>query len=312
VAFHFSSKTLQLERVMKMQWLSIAVATVVFVGCSSSNSTQAPNDMDAMAASLDQPKPSSGPAAATSNSAPTAPAGGATQTAVATAADPALRSKRGFGLTDWSNEAAYVLVKADAAKTAGALVKAFKKGKVVKDVFGKPSDERKDQVVVFQLAGHPWSIFACDASQIEEFAKTLSRDTDMLGAWNSDFNGWSGIQLYRGGEEVEAVHWGFDEDKIGEDADASKWQTTAQIPRKLGDETLSELYLFRSKARKVAAPDLQKGQAFIDAMFRQNDAYLPEIEQMPWAEAGESETITSPLGPAAFAAVHLVEFSEGE
>jgi len=270
---------------MKMYWLSIAVATVVFVGCSSSNSTQAPNDMDSMAASLDQSKPSSGPA------------------------DPSLRSKRGFGLADWSNELAYVLVKADAAKTADLLAKAWD-GKVVKDVFGKPTDEGKDQIVVFQLAGHPWSIFACEWSQIEELAETLSRDADMLAAWNSDFNGWSGVELYRGGEEVEAVHWGFADDKIGEDADASKWQTSAQIPRKFEDETLSELYLFRSKARKIAPPDLQKGEAFIDTMFRQNDAYLPEIDQMPWGEAGESETITSPLGPTAFAAVHVVEVSE--
>lgn len=287
----------------------VALAVAIDAGCSSSNSTQSPNDMDAMAASLDQPKSSTAPASSAAPATSAAPVD-ASQAAVAAPADPALHAKRGFGITDWSNEAAYVLVKADAAKTADALVKALNKGKVVKDVFGKPTDERKEQILVFQLAGHPWSIFACDSSQIEEFGKTLSRDVDMLGAWNSDFNGWSGVQLYRGGEEVEAIHWGFDEDKVGDDADASKWQANAQIPRKLGEATLAELYLFRSKARKATPADLQKGTAFIDAMFRQNDAYLPEIEQMPWADSDEAETITSPLGPAAFSAVHLVEIAD--
>ncbi len=202
---------------MKRQWLTIALAVgpIGWVGCGSSNSTQAPASMDQMATALEQQSAAKTPAqnenqttglktkAAADNAAPTGPAAKAAPVA---AADPALRTKRGFDLEDWSNEAAYVLVKTDAAKTADALAQIWK-GKVVRDVFGKPTDEKRNQVVVYQLAGHPWSVFACDGRQLETLVPSLSRDADVLVAWNSDFNGWSGIALYRGGQEVEAIHW---------------------------------------------------------------------------------------------------------
>ena len=52
--------------------------------------------------------------------------------------------------------------------------------------------------------------------------------------------------------------------------------------------------------------DLQKGDAFIEEMFRTQDAYLPDSPQMPWAES-ETDKITSPLGAEAFSGVHVVE-----
>jgi hypothetical protein len=307
---------------MARQWLAVAfiVATAGWGGCSSSSSSSsssgAGNDMDKMAAALDQP--SANQASTASASQPASPdanvsANGAAQPAAvannaAPAADPSLASKRGFDLDDW-NEASFVLVKGDAAKTAEILAGAWK-GKVVKDVLGKPVQDNAIQIVVFQLAGHPWTVFACDGSQLELVTKALSRDTDVLVAWQSDFNGWSGVELYRGGEEVEAVHWGPDEDKLGDDADAAKWQTRAEIVRKNEDESYNDAFLFRSKARKVTAQDLQKGDAFIDDMFRAHDAYLPDSLQMPWATTEDADKISSPLGPAAFASVHMVEISD--
>ena len=90
-------------------------------------------------------------------------------TAAPAAADLSLASKRGFDLDDW-NEVSYVLVKGDAVKTAEALAGVWK-GKVVKDVLGKTPKENAIQMVVFQLAGHPWTICACDASQFELITK---------------------------------------------------------------------------------------------------------------------------------------------
>ena len=308
---------------MKRQWLAVAfmIATVGWGGCgssSSSSSGEAGNDMDKMAAAIDQQSASqastasagqgasAGASAAASNTAqPPAVASTATPAAPAAAADPSLASKRGFDLDDW-NEASYVLVKGDAAKTAEILAGVWK-GKVVKDVLGQPAKDDAIQMVVFQLAGHPWTICACDASQFELVTKALS-NTDVLVVWQSDFNGWSGVELYRGGEEVEALHWGPDEDKLGEDADAAKWQTRAEIVRKIEDGGYTDAFLFRSKARKVTAQDLQKGDAFINDMFRAHDAYLPDSLQMPWAHTEEeTDTITNPLAPGAFSAVHVVE-----
>jgi hypothetical protein len=278
--------------------------------------------MSQMAAALDQKSATTTPAvapvtaaasaapAADSSATPAAPAGAATAPAAAVpavAADPNLRTKRGFGLTDWSNEATYVLVKADAEKTANALARAWN-GKVVKNVFGQPSNDA--HLVVYQLAGHPWSVFACDGSQIEPLSKNLISDADVMFIWNSDFNGWSGCDVYRAGQEVEAIHWGAEGDGLGEDADATKWHARGKVGKSIEGETYNDVFQFRSKTRKVTEADLQKGEAFVDAFLRHHDAYLPDADQMPWSGADESHAVTSPLGIAAFAAVHAVEVPE--
>ena len=74
------------------------------------------------------------------------------------------------------------------------------------------------------------------------------------------------------------------------------------------DGSYTDAFLFRSKSRKVTAQDLQKGDAFIDEMFRAQDAYLPDSLQMPWAhsESGPDQ-FNSPLPAAAFSGVHVVE-----
>jgi hypothetical protein len=286
-------------------------------GCSSSSSTSsggAGNDMDKIATAVGQHSAASKSSTIATKSASVQPQattdGGAGTTAANTIApppapaDPSLASKRGFDLKDW-NDTSYILVKTNAAKTAEALAGAWK-GKVIKNALGTPTKRDVAQIVVYQLAGHPWTVFAHDDRDLKEVAKQLSRTADVLAVWQSDFNGWSGVELYRGGEEVEAVHWGPDEDKLAEDADAAKWQARAEVARKNEDETYNDAFLFRSKLRKVATQDLQKGDAFIEEMFRAQDAYLPDAPQMPWAES-ETEKITSPLGPEAFSGVHVVE-----
>jgi hypothetical protein len=130
----------------------------------------------------DATAPASGAAAGTTP--PSTPAGAAPSPATtAPATDPSFASKRGYALTDWSNEAAYVLVKADVAKTTDALATAWK-GKVIKDVFGMKVEEDANQIVVYQLDGHPWSIFACDNGALDELTPALSRDADVLVFWN--------------------------------------------------------------------------------------------------------------------------------
>jgi hypothetical protein len=294
--------------------LTAIVCALALSGCSSSSSSDtSQGGMADMASALDQHNAATSPAAtaasatAAASTAPTAAVSASAPAAAPAAADPSLRTKRGFDLKDWSNEAVYVLVKADAATTAAALATAWN-AKVVKDVLGKPSAD--NQVIVYQLAGHPWSVFACDGSQIEPLSTALSSNADVLFVWNSDFNGWSGVDLYRAGKEVEAVHWGAEGDGLGEDRDASKWHTQGKVGQNIEGETYSEVYLFRSTARKVTEADLAKGEAFVDAFLRHHDAYLLDMEQMPWADLEESNTVTSPLPAATFAAVHAVEVPE--
>lgn len=270
--------------------------------------------MDKMAAAVEQHSAASKSSTTATKSAsaqpPAAADGGAGTTAANTTAppaapaDPSFASKRGFDLKDW-NDTSYILVKTDPAKTAEALAVAWK-GKVIKNALGLPAKRDVAQIVVYQLAGHPWTVFAHDDRDLKEVAKQLSRTADVLAVWQSDFNGWSGVELYRGGEEVEAVHWGPDEDKLAEDADAAKWQARAEVARKNEDGSYNDAFLFRSKLRKVATQDLQKGDAFIEEMFRAQDAYLPDSPQMPWAES-ETDKITSPLGAETFSGVYAVE-----
>src|SRR5690348_11485599 len=118
---------------------SLFLLVLVLPGCSSSSSSEPGQDMSQMAAALDQRSavavPAVAPATAAASTAPAASAAAPTATAAApaatasavpaVAADPSLRTKRGFGLKDWSTEATYVLVKADAEKTADALARAW-------------------------------------------------------------------------------------------------------------------------------------------------------------------------------------------
>ena len=75
------------------------------------------------------------------------------------------------------------------------------------------------------------------------------------------------------------------------------------------DISFDEVYRFRSKARKAAPEELAKGEAFVDAMFKLNDAYLPDADQMPWFDY-DTKMISSPLGKGAFAGVYAVEVTQ--
>jgi hypothetical protein len=301
------------RREINMNWrawimaFAVVAAAVGCVGCGSSDSADAPTDMDETVARVERQRASAAPESASGSETTALAAATPAATGVppaASAPDPALPSKRGFDLEDWSNEAAYVLVKGDAVKLAESLARELK-GTVVKDVLGKAVNERA-QAVVYQLAGHSWSIFACDNSQLEKLAPALSRGADVLVFWQSDFNGWAGVELYRGGEQVEAVHWGTAEDSLGEDADASKWDSRGQFVRTFEGISMTDAFLFRSKLRNVTPDELNKGDAFIDSFLRHHDAYLPDADQMPWFDY-DTKLISSPLGAAAFAGVHAVE-----
>ena len=295
-------------------WIVLyATLAAMCLGCGSSDSTDPPMDMDQIAAIASQQRESTESAGTASSktaaSQSPAPAGRDAHRETPSP-NPNLETRRGFDLKDWSNEAAYVLVKAAADQTAAQLAREWN-GKVLKDVLGKPIDEERGQAVVYQLAGHPWSIFATDSSQLEELVPVLSRQTDLLVFWNSDFNGWAGIELYRAGEEVEAIHWGVAEDALGEDANAALWHSEGQVTETYDDGvTMDYAFRFRSKLRKVTPVDLQQGEAFVNAFMRHHDAYLPDADQMPWVD--ENNFITSPLGPAAFTAVHAVEVESPE
>jgi hypothetical protein len=108
---------------------------------------------------------------------------------------------------------------------------------------------------------------------------------------------------------VERFHWGEASDALGEDGNESLWDTRAETSSvdPNGIESHKAL-LFSSKLRKLAQADLQgKGDAIADRLFREHDAYLPNMNDMPWNDEGK---IASPLGPAAFSVVHFIQVRE--
>jgi hypothetical protein len=284
-----------------MRAVLVAVASVGWLGCGSADDGGDDASMEEMAAAMGRPQAAEGDAAVAAR--PVQPR----QTS-----DASLPTRRGFELFDLSNEAAYVLVKADAARVADALAKQLN-GTVTKDALGKSPGDEDGGAIVYQLKGHPWSIFALwPDEKFDEYAAELSKElgTDVLTFANSDFSGWSFVDLYRGGEEVEALHWGEDLSEIGAPANPADWHTMTKISTDHGDDiVITDQWLFRSKLRKVTEQELQQGEAFNDALFKLYDAYLPDAEQMPWV--GENG-IESPLGADAFTAVHLVVMKADE
>jgi hypothetical protein len=288
-------------------WALAAVGVLGVLGCGSAENGGESASMDEMAAAVSQPKSLVAEGTVVVREAEP-------NEDLSTASgkpDPSLPSKRGFALFDLSNEAAYVLLKAPADKVADALAKKWG-GTVTKDVYGKPSDATLNGAVVFQLKGHPYSIYATYGGEdFDEEVATLSKElaTDAVTFANSDFSGWSFVSVFRNGEEVEALHWGEDLTELGLAApSASEWDTTTKITTDYGDGVqITDQWLFRSKLRKVTEAELQQGEKFNDAMFKQYDAFLPDADNMLWpAEDG----IESPYGAEAFEAVHLVTMPE--
>jgi hypothetical protein len=290
-------------------WFLVGCVVIGLVGCSSAeDGSETAVSMDEMAAVVSRPS-----ADVVRDGEVVVQAEGVDDedleagAAAAKGPDPSLPSKRGFALFDLSNEAAYVLLKAPADKVAEALAKKWG-GAVTRDVYGKPADAILNGAVVFQLKGHPYSIYATIAEEdFDEEVAALSKElaTDAITFANSDFSGWSFVSVYRNGEEVEALHWGEDLTELGLAAPSeSEWNTTTKITTDYGDGVqITDQWLFRSKLRKVTETELQQGEKFNDALFKQYDAFLPDADNMLWpAEEG----IESPYGAEAFEAVQLV------
>src|SRR5262245_9879798 len=115
-------------------WVLLGVTCIcVLAGCGSSDDgEQQLASMDEMAAAVERPAVAADRVAAPADN----ESDDESESRVPKAADPSLPTKRGFALEDLSDEAAYVMVKADAGKVAEALAKSLN-GKVIKDAWGK-------------------------------------------------------------------------------------------------------------------------------------------------------------------------------
>jgi len=246
----------------------------------------------------------------TSGSAPPSDSSGADATPIATQkqvkppGEP-VSTRRGLAMNDWPDGFVYVLVKANAKETASA-VAASGENQIAEMMLGEPVDEKKLQTIVSQIAGHDWSLFLWFEPESDAFVTELSRemDTTLLRIAYSDFTGWQFIDVYQGGESVEAMHWGLDySEELGR-SDLTEWDTHTTVTTNDDGIEMTDQFLFRSKLRKISEAELSKGDAFADSLLREHDAYMPKSEEIPWLY--QNGTVNSKHEQAAFSSVYAI------
>lgn len=233
-------------------------------------------------------------------------------------------TRRGFALKDLSNGSiAYVLVKSPCDKVASALAD-HTGGKIIAVDQTDQFPERLSQgvgYITYQLNGHKWSLFACSIDDAESLPAVLSKtlSAPCIAFLFEDTSGWAALKVIIDGEEAEAMEWGPDmSDEMDEMAEYfeemgqeppdtsaryNDWHTNTKV--EMGDEFFQE-YLFRSKNRKVTAEELGAGDAFINELLISNDAYLPDLDEMPWADGPDGAIASQTLPASAFASILVV------
>src|SRR5262245_14764385 len=122
-----------------------------------------------------------------------------------------IAERRGYALDDLSNATiAYIMVRGDVNAVAEAL-RDLIGGSLVHDAMSKKLDANKPGYIVYQLAGHPWSIFAASYDDSVKLpALFAGKGLETLTFVHEDTSGWSSLNCCRGGEDVETLHWGYD------------------------------------------------------------------------------------------------------
>jgi hypothetical protein len=232
----------------------------------------------------------------------------------------AIHRRRGYGVTDLSNASiAYILVRMPADAVAEAL--ATDMGCAMeRNVLGiaNPNPRASSGTVVWQLAGHSWSGFAHSFRHYEQRAIALSGslNCDVLTFGNEDVSGWSSIQFLQRGLEVEQLQWGLDyseemDQDGGEELKSvltgiyAGWDVQVKVVVDAAMQ-MTDQYLFRSRHRTIAEDELRHPERFINELFSRHDAYLPDLDEMPWITYPHHVIRSATLPDAAFANVHWV------
>ena len=213
-----------------------------------------------------------------------------------------VRDRRGCEWDDFGNQFTLILVRADAKKVAEA-VAAMTKGKV--DAIADPHKTTEKYPnysdMVFQHAGHAWSVWGARSDDGTKASKTLSKKlkTRAIVLSHEDTAGWSELRVFDNGENVETYTWGpgySDEmetaaEELGEEFDGEMTPTDNGKPwdHRLSDDD-DNLFLFRSSDRKIADKSaLADEKRMMDDALRANDAWLPSWSHFPWGKAPRSQ-----------------------
>lgn len=237
-----------------------------------------------------------------------------------------IEQRRGYALTDLSNASiAYIMVRGPVAQVAQKIAE-ISGNEAIQETIGKPLTDGADSAsghIVYQLVGHPWSIFAGSYNTFEDLPQRLSNDFgfEVIAFCNEDVSGWSALVVYQKGKEMERIEWGLDYSDEMEDAAEYLAEIGEEVPDRkdqyarwdvhttiVTDEELemSDEYRFRSKLRKISEDDLKRGEAFVSELLVKHDAYLSDLEEMVWCEDKNNKVVSQKLPPDAIAGVYSV------
>jgi hypothetical protein len=204
-------------------------------------------------------------------------------------------SRRGCEWDDFGESISLIVVKAPAKDVAAALSAKYN-GKIeAVDPYATGDAHPDISNVVFQHAGHAFSVFAT-TDQSENFASDLSKalKTRLLCLMHEDTSGWTEYRAFDAGRNVETYTFGADyademetmAEEMGED-----FQMNADDHGNTWDHRIKEDetdYLFRSELRKVKADTITDSTAMLNDAFVAADAWLPGWSHFPWGDATKS------------------------
>ncbi len=216
---------------------------------------------------------------------------------------PATEKQRGFNLGEPGGTIGFVLVRAD-IETVSPAVSAMLGGNLSTDVYGNDRDDGRWLTTVHQYKDHPWTLFSMDVS-MEEAIANLSRDlgAECIYFQYEDTSAWTGYSVYKTGELTESYFFGPDYSEemaeMAQMADDAIKEMGIEPEEKAGENLGKEIrwdidvtddneiqYLFFSTRRKANKKAVKDYQAFMDAFFKAEDAWLPDWEYLPYENGG--------------------------
>ena len=222
-----------------------------------------------------------------------------------------ITQRRGFELEAYPGSFSIILVKAQVDDVSRELAKILE-ANVIQDVYSNFEKIQLDFILVWQYVGHSWSIFHLNGACRETVSMSLSKNmqTDCIYFQYEDTSAWTGYNLFRNGRSVEVYDFGLD--YRGEMAELFE-ELGNEIPEESNngvpwdinttDEEGHYQFLFRSRLRSVLEDDIKHSDQFLNEFFTQQEALLPDWNNMPWVEENSRPTLPKSL----FVNVNCVE-----
>lgn len=156
-----------------------------------------------------------------------------------------MSEKKGFDIDEFGGNFDAVLVRSDAD--------------TVKEHLGRQDCK--------QLEGNAWTVLPDEADVALQLSDEL--DTDAIYFGFGDGSGWMVYDLFQKGEKVESYGFGDDYSEEMEEMGA-EYNSPWDMETSDGETQWG----FSSKLRKASEEEIQKGEDFIDAFFKSQNAYL--------------------------------------